>query len=104
MTRGPAYLRSSSTRHRSRDIRTDFCPPAHAGTMGDAVRSVVDQQLGDYTHAARMRRGMKRRGQPECEVGLHAAIVGDVVASSSAARDLERPEQPDRVHAEIGGV
>ena len=68
------------------------------------VGGVVDHQLGDHPHAARMRRGDEALGVGQrAVVGMHAAIVGDVVAVVEARRGIER-QQPDRVDAEIGDV
>ena len=68
------------------------------------VGGMVDHQLGDHPHAARMRRGDEALdvGQ-RAVVRMDAAIVGDVVAVVQARRGIER-QQPDRVHAKIGDV
>ena len=68
------------------------------------VGGVVDDQLGDDPHTARVRRlDEPLHIRQRAVVGMHAAIVGDVVAVVAPRRRVER-QQPDRVHAEVGDV
>ena len=68
------------------------------------VGGVVDHQLGDHPHAARVRRGDEALDIGErAVVRMHAAVVADVVAVVEPRRRIER-QQPDRVDAEIGDV
>ena len=68
------------------------------------VRRVVDHQLGDHPHAARVRHCDEPPGVGQrAVVGMHAAVVADVVAVVEPRRRVER-QQPDRVDAEIGDV
>ena len=68
------------------------------------VGGVVDHQFGDHPHPARMRRGDEAPGIGQrAVIGMHAAIVADVVAVVEPRRGIER-QQPDRVHAQIGDV
>ncbi len=77
---------------------------ARALEPGVLVRGVVHHQFGDDAQAAGMGRADQlahvRHG---AVVGMHAAIVGDVVAVVAARRRVEG-QQPDRVDAQVGDV
>ncbi|MGF6748239.1 hypothetical protein OKW36_003875 [Paraburkholderia sp. MM5482-R1] len=68
------------------------------------IRRVVDDELGDHADAARVRFLDEAPHVRELTVvGMHVAVVGDVVAVVAAWRRIER-QQPDRVDAELGDV
>ncbi len=80
--------------------------PRTAGALEPRVLvgGMVDHQFGDDAQPARM----GGANQPAhvghgAVVGMHAAVVGDVVAVVAAGRGIER-QQPDRVHPEVGDV
>ncbi len=68
------------------------------------VGGVVDHQLGDDAQSARVRRHheLAEVGQ-RAVVGMHAAIVGDVIAVVAARARIEG-QHPDRGDAEIDDV
>lgn len=68
------------------------------------IRRVVDHELGDHPQPARVRLADEAAHVRErAVVGMHAAVVGDVVAVVAARRRIER-QQPHRVDAELRDV
>ena len=68
------------------------------------VGGVVDHQLGDHADAALVRCVDEALHVVQrAVVGMHAAVVGDVVAVIQQRRGIER-QQPDRADAELGDV
>jgi hypothetical protein len=68
------------------------------------IGRVVDDQFGDHAQAARMRFLNEALDVAERTViGMHAPVVGDVVAVVAARRRIER-QQPDRAHTQFGDV
>lgn len=68
------------------------------------VRGVVDDQFGDHPQTAFMGFGNEAFGIGQgAVVGVHATVLGDVVAIVASWRGVER-QQPDGVDAQIGNV
>ena len=68
---------------------------------GMLVRGVVDHELGDDPQVAALGFGHEAAEIPHrAEVGIDAAIVGDVVAVVAAGARIER-QQPQRGDAEV---
>jgi hypothetical protein len=62
---------------------------------------MVEDYLGDDTHAAAMRLTQEGLEIPQCAVGrMHVGVVGDVVAIVQTRRGIEG-EQPERRDAEV---
>ena len=68
------------------------------------VGGVVDHQLGNYPHAARMRFGDESPGVAERAVfRMNATVIRDVIAIVAARRGIER-QQPHGGDAELRDV
>jgi hypothetical protein len=68
------------------------------------VRRMVDHQFGNDAQAARMRLADQFAYVGHgAVVGMHATVVGNVIAVVAPWRRVER-QQPDRVHAQAGDV
>jgi hypothetical protein len=65
------------------------------------IGGVVDDQLGDHLQAAAVRLGHEpAKVLQRAVVGMHVAVVGDVIAVVAQRRGIEG-QQPQRVDAEL---